>query len=349
MDIEQYFAPAVELGVLLHKYNHASAQDKPAISEKISNSKYLVRLRLLQSHFNKESIKGSLPTNPIINVGKRSFFVNCAVPRSKEKDQNVPLSMPYHRHDFIELIVILRGNYVQVVNGCEHKHSAGDVCMLNPNVTHRDFMPGANDRILYIGLSKSFLHGELTEFFEKHPHLREFIKYQNGASQQQFILFHPENTALLSAICLQIAQEDSEKCAGHHLIIKGLLVRLFDLLLQNHSEKIICQSAQEIEKTLAAEMLEYIKNNMEDINREAMAEFFHFNSDYLNRILLKATGLTFSQNLKEIRLFVASRMLIETKKSVNTIISELGLSNKSYFNKIFYEKYGVLPGKYRVL
>lgn len=349
MDVETYFAPAVELGALLHKLNGALPQEKAALSEKINSCTYLVRLRLLQSHSNNENIKGSLPSNPIVNASKRSFFVNCAVPRSKEKDQNVPLSMPYHRHDFIELIVVLRGSYMQVVNGCEYRHTTGDVCMLNPNVTHRDFMPTADDRILYIGLSKGFLHGELTEFFEKHPHLRDFIKSQSGASRQQFILFRPENTAMLTEICMHIAQEDTEKRAGHHLIIKGLLVRLYDLLLQNHKEEIICQSTQEIEKTLAAEMLDYMKRNIAAVSREEMAEFFHFNPDYLNRILLKTTGLTFSQNVRELRLQSAAQMLVETKKSVNSIINQLGFSNKSYFNRIFYEKYGVLPGKYRVL
>lgn len=348
MNVETYFAPAIELGELLHANSCALADEKTEISKKIMNCTYLVRLRRLQSHADKEVFRGNLPTNPIINAGKCSFFVNCAVPRSEKIDDNVPLSMPYHRHDFIELIVVLRGNYVQVVNGCEYRHTTGDVCMLNPNVTHRDFMPATDERILYIGLSKSFLHGELTEFFDKHPHLRDFMKYQTGVKRQQFILFHPQSTEELTDICMQISQEDLEKRAGHHLIIKGLLVRLFDLLIKNHEEEIISQSSQEIEKTLVAEMIDYMKCHIAELNREEMAEFFHFNPDYLNRILLKTTGLTFSQNLKELRLQVAAQQLLETKKSVNLIISQLGFSNKSYFNRIFMEKYGVLPGAYRV-
>lgn len=72
--------------------------------------------------------------------------------------------MPYHRHDYLELIFVLRGKYVQSINGVLHELKAGEVCMLNPNVIHRDEISGMEDRVLFMGLSSGFLKGELDRF-----------------------------------------------------------------------------------------------------------------------------------------------------------------------------------------
>jgi transcriptional regulator GlxA family with amidase domain len=41
------------------------------------------------------------------------------------------------------------------------------------------------------------------------------------------------------------------------------------------------------------------------------------------------------------------RMLAETDKSIDTIISECGISNRTEFFKSFYERFGATPLKYR--
>lgn len=59
------------------------------------------------------------------------------------------------------------------------------------------------------------------------------------------------------------------------------------------------------------------------------------------------TGENYSANLRQIRLQRAAEQLKNTDKSVNGIIRELGFSNKGHFNRMFTEKYGMLPGAYR--
>lgn len=115
-----------------------------------------------------------------MNFIKRDFFLNPATPSfGGEGEAHYQLS--YHRHDYMEFIFVLRGSYVQSINGVLHRHQAGDVCMLNPNVIHRDEVSGPEDRVLFMGLSAGFLKGELARFLPRIRRSRRLWRISSGA------------------------------------------------------------------------------------------------------------------------------------------------------------------------
>lgn len=345
MDIETWFAPAIEMGKLVKEYRRAAPEERARLERQIRNSAYLSRLHIVQSYSGTDFLQGILPERKI-NAIRKDFFVNPATP-SFQTPGEIHYQMPYHRHDYLELIFVVRGKYVQSINGILHELKAGEVCMLNPNVIHRDEISGMEDRVLFMGLSPGFMKGELTRFFAPHPEIASFMENQYGRTDQQYIRFGRGDFAPVQALLEQIVEEDERKLPGHHLVIKGCLVRLFVLLVETHSYTCHYQSRSEIEENLVAEILKYMEDHQANVNRKELAEFFHFNPDYLNRFLLRMTGENYSSNLRQIRLQSAVEQLLNTDKSVNDIIRGLGFSNKGYFNKIFAERYGMLPGAYR--
>lgn len=54
-------------------------------------------------------------------------------------------------------------------------------------------------------------------------------------------------------------------------------------------------------------------------------------------------GLTVNKYIQHKKLEAAKEMLITTDKNISEIVSAIGLNNRSYFSKIFKEKYGVNP------
>ncbi len=56
-------------------------------------------------------------------------------------------------------------------------------------------------------------------------------------------------------------------------------------------------------------------------------------------------GKTVNEYIRDVRLTKALQMLSSGKKNVSEVVYELGLSSRSYFSKIFKEKYGVSPRK----
>ncbi|MEG2652254.1 MAG: AraC family transcriptional regulator, partial [Ruthenibacterium sp.] len=59
------------------------------------------------------------------------------------------------------------------------------------------------------------------------------------------------------------------------------------------------------------------------------------------------TGNTFNVLLQQKRLDKATRLLRDTKLSVQEIISAVGYENTSYFYRIFRAQFGVSPKEYR--
>lgn len=345
MDINMLFEPADQFGQLLQNFYTAPEEEKQAAVLAICHSTYITRLRSLQSFSGVGFLQGLLPEEKI-NIIKKDFFFNPAI-TGLVTDRKTRLGMPYHRHDYLELVIVLRGKYTQSINGTLHEHRAGEICMLNPNVIHRDLISGPHDRVVFFGLSKNYLQEELAQAFAPHPELLKFVEYREGRRSRQYVRFAPASFRESEEIIMQIAEENLSKKPGHSWIIKGLLVRLFDQFVRDGNYDICCQTTSEIEENLIAEILEYMKGHMSSVTREETAAFFHFNPDYLNRMMKRVTGRSYSGHLRDLRLTAAAGRLENTQASVNTIIRDLGFTNKGYFNRIFKEKYGMLPGEYR--
>ena len=57
--------------------------------------------------------------------------------------------------------------------------------------------------------------------------------------------------------------------------------------------------------------------------------------------------MTYSEFLQDIRLKKAEQLLLLTDTNVSEIAELVGYHNKGYFYKIFTERYGTTPAKYR--
>ena len=92
-----------------------------------------------------------------------------------------------------------------------------------------------------------------------------------------------------------------------------------------------------------------IKENLaqDTLRPELIADKLGMNTRALYRRFKKISPLTPSDFIKDYRMMHAARLLVTTNLSVQEIIYQVGISNKSYFYREFSAKYGVTPGKYR--
>ena len=80
---------------------------------------------------------------------------------------------------------------------------------------------------------------------------------------------------------------------------------------------------------------------------DAILEPYYFNKSYLCRIFKKNMKMTMTEYLNNKRLEFAAYLLKTTDQSIAYIINDVGFSSVPYFNKIFKEKYGCSPQKFR--
>ncbi len=93
---------------------------------------------------------------------------------------------------------------------------------------------------------------------------------------------------------------------------------------------------------------QYIEEHyMQDISLGRMAELVDMNASYLSSVFKRETGMTYSEYLFKCRVEQASRLLVETGKSIGEIAGECGYQDARYFSKQFTKLVGLKPSEYR--
>lgn len=99
------------------------------------------------------------------------------------------------------------------------------------------------------------------------------------------------------------------------------------------------------------EFLQYIDKNYKDPNLDLqqMADYFHFNINYLSRLFKKQTGINFSEYLTNIRIKEAINIIENSEISIDNVAQEVGIVNRRSFNRIFKKETGLSPAMYKLL
>lgn len=92
-----------------------------------------------------------------------------------------------------------------------------------------------------------------------------------------------------------------------------------------------------------------VKENIgkEGLGPGLIAEALNINTRILHRRFKKISSLTPSDFIKDYKLTYAAQLLVTTNMSVQEIIYNVGISNKSYFYREFARKYNITPKEYR--
>ena len=89
------------------------------------------------------------------------------------------------------------------------------------------------------------------------------------------------------------------------------------------------------------------KHSSQQIVRWKMADTVHVSEDYLTRIFHKEMGLSLWEYLNRYRIYLATKMLLETNDTIYEIAENTGFQDQAYFCRVFKKIYGIPPGKIR--
>ncbi|MBQ6847298.1 MAG: helix-turn-helix transcriptional regulator [Clostridia bacterium] len=95
-------------------------------------------------------------------------------------------------------------------------------------------------------------------------------------------------------------------------------------------------------------IFEYIKENYsKEITNTTLASITNYHPYYVNTLIKNYTGTSLHSYLINFRLNEATKMLINTSDSIETIALKAGFKNPTHFSATFKKKYGVTPSLYR--
>ncbi len=126
-----------------------------------------------------------------------------------------------------------------------------------------------------------------------------------------------------------------------------LYIGLLFIELIKHSDKVESKQEQTSHHRLVVDALKYIEANYRHASLYELSNQLHQPHYLLSKMIKKATSHTFIELLQERRLSKARELLETSHLPVTAIVEKVGYDNMSYFYRIFKQKYGQTPRKYR--
>lgn len=102
------------------------------------------------------------------------------------------------------------------------------------------------------------------------------------------------------------------------------------------------------ERSLIERIVDDIRHHYsEDINRNVLAQRYHFTPDYIGKLFNKEMGMSLNDYINSVRIERARHLLENTDYKVVDIAAEVGYDNMPYFSAVFKKYVGVSPAAYR--
>lgn len=255
---------------------------------------------------------------------------------------------PRHTHNYIELIYMCSGRTHHIINGEHVILERGELLFLNQHATQEIYPAGEEDiAVNFIILPEFFEYG-LKMMEQEENLLRSFIIgcLRGENSSTCYLHFKVADILPVQNLVENLIWTIRNRQPNKRSINQVTMGLLF-LQLMNYMDKLETDASGGQEKLIIS-VLSYIENHYRDGELTDLAEMLHYDFYWLSKEIKKRTGKTYTELVQAKRLNQASYLLLTTSMSVMEVALSVGYDNISYFHRIFRERFGTTPRRYRV-
>ncbi|MCR2807539.1 AraC family transcriptional regulator [Paenibacillus soyae] len=256
----------------------------------------------------------------------------------------------FHSHLGVEILYIHQGRGTLIVNNTSYEIKPGMLCMFQPNQLHHltlDYSDGQSfERSMAIFEPTMF-----ETYFEKWPALHSFYQFIYLGQLPSPCLYELQDAELLDGLFKNMSNRlSSLRETDKHEEISLFLLPLYRSLKQEWDR--LNEHAAAYRPRRKNHQVENILNWIEarysePYSLDEMARSLHLSPFYLTHLFKEATGLSISEYMATRRVHQSVLLLTTTNKPVSLIAEEIGLTNSSYFCKLFKSHMGITPHQYR--
>ena len=263
------------------------------------------------------------------------YFINRVDLRNTEEE---------HTHRFIEFVYTLSGKGIHKIDDKEYHVTGGDMLLINYHRRH-SVIPIENLSYVDIMVKPEYVNDTLkgTEDIFLLLHLSDFSDLSNHIIKENILLhFDGEEKKRIEWLLDWTHEEQAARAPAGELIIYSALSMLLSVVFRKMTEN------QSTRLSLNDQLLAYIERNCGSrllINE--IAAKCGYTVEHFSRIFKEYTGKTPISYITDCRMNKAKMLLVETDKSIDTIIFECGISNRTAFFKKFSERFGTTPLRFR--
>jgi len=249
------------------------------------------------------------------------------------------------------LFCIISGEGALIIEGERHHITPGMIVLFSAGTEY----VWAIKQVKYYSLNFDYTHNfsHITKsihpihsdvFHEKLIVERPYFEDVEGLNKPIILRDATNLEYLMSLIITEFSMWEEYKDMLLSSLLKSVITAIVRVSLYSRNTK------ENKSQKIVSDIISYINLNYErPISNEDIAEKFHFNSAYLNRVFRKNTGRSIHEFLLNCRIAAAKEMLCSQGFSVGEIAEKCGFSSSYYFSKIFKQKTGLTPSAYRNL
>lgn len=240
-----------------------------------------------------------------------------------------------HIHTMFEVYFIESGSLVLQCGTDEIKLKEHDIIVISPNTEHKIVSCSENLK----RFSFRFLFRNMSDLKNENP-------YQ---------LYNPDRKTK-NEIYRNISSIHFHFNDKNHKLNSFRIKNCFGTIISYISEQILPRESLEnffvVERTdtltqrISIDRFFY-ENYSRHVTIDDLAQTLNYSKTHVNRLLLKYTNKSFSQNLADTRLNAAKKLLETTKYSVSEIAYKCGFSSSRGFELFFKKNTNMLPAEFR--
>lgn len=255
------------------------------------------------------------------------------------------LQIPEHTHTYFEIIYILSGTSIHLINQNTEIFSEGDFCILPPLARHLQSC-GPDGTCVKILIRPSVFTDTCTSLLKGQDTLSNFLLDSiYNENRERYLLFRTGQDEDVRTQILDMFPEMLSPDIYTDRLVTGMLMTLLVRLSRNWQAAV--ESAAS--KIMDHEILTFLQDNYSAITLEKLAEHLHYTVPYCSRYIKKLFGCTFSQLLNRIRFQKADLFLRNSSLTINQISKMCGYENPENFMRAFKKFHQMTPSQYREL
>lgn len=255
----------------------------------------------------------------------------------------------WHSHPEYEIHLITQTSGSVIVGDHIGSFEPGQIAIFGPNLPHdwvSDLAPGESvtDRDYVIQFTDSWIRScmelipELTEL--------EAVLHQ---SKYGLSLVGTSGTSAAEVMKQAVKSEGSQQVALVMQLL-SIFARAPKADRRLMAGDWIDPSSDHLAQLAVEEGISYIFDNLTGtISLAAAASLAHMSEATFSRYFKRASGITFSEMVKKLRIAHACRLLDSTDSTIATVASDSGYNNLANFNRQFLAELGMTPREYRKL
>ncbi len=251
---------------------------------------------------------------------------------------------PEHSHNYVEVVYMCSGSTTQIANGKRIRLRQGELLFFGQGARQEILPAGEDDIAVNFIILPQFFDRTLEMLDEAETPLRKFIVDCLGNNNAGFLYFQVADVLPIQNLIENLIWTLTRGASSNRRSICQTTMGLLFMQLLGFTDRLVSATSEE---AAIVKVLRYIEENYRTGSLTQIAGLLHYDLYWLSREIKRQTGKTYQALLQERRLTQAVYFLEHTNLRVDEIGQAVGYSNLSYFHRIFREKYGVTPKKYR--